>query len=388
MGDSKIRIMPDCHQGKGCVIGFTATLNDRVVPNLVGVDIGCGISVVKLGKISDVNLSLIDDIIRDYIPAGFNVHNKPIIEFSILSELYCYTSLSNIERIKCSIGTLGGGNHFIELGKDSENNLYLIIHTGSRNLGFQVANYYQNMAIELNNNKNKDSYNTEIDKVIREYKSKGKVKKIELALKALWNKYKNIETEIPEELCYLGEEWKHLYFHDMQICQYFATLNRITIANIILDELYGTDIDDYEFFETIHNYIDLKNKIIRKGAISAYEGEKLLVPINMRDGSILCKGKGNPDWNYSAPHGAGRIMSRRKAQETLSLADYKNEMKNIYTTSVNKYTLDEAPMSYKPMKEIVDNIHDTVEVLDIIKPIYNFKDSSGSNNMKGGHNNI
>ncbi len=384
MGGSKIRIMPDCHQGTGCVIGFTATLNNKVIPNLVGVDIGCGISVVKLGKVSDVNLPLLDDIIRNYIPAGFNVHNKPIMEFLMLSELYCYTSLSNLERIKCSIGTLGGGNHFIELGKDSENNLYLIIHTGSRNLGFQVANYYQNMAIELNNGNN---YNTAKNEFIKECRGRGKVKKIELALKVLWNKYKNIEAEIPKELCYLGDEWRYLYFHDAQICQHFATLNRATIADIILDKLYGTGIDNYEFFETIHNYIDFKNKIIRKGAVSAYEGEKLLIPINMRDGSILCKGKGNPDWNYSAPHGAGRIMSRRKAQETLSLADYKNEMKNIYTTSVNKYTLDEAPMSYKPMREIIDNIHDTVEILDIIKPIYNFKDSSGSNNMRGGHNN-
>lgn len=327
----KIRIMPDTHAGVGCVIGFTANLGDKVVPNIVGVDIGCGIQVVELKK-TYVDLGKLDKVINKYIPAGREIHKKKVYNFEKLENLHCYGKLKNIDRIKRSIGTLGGGNHFIEVNQDSEGNYYLVIHSGSRNLGKQVALYYQKVAVEL---------------------QKGK--------------------SYPSSFCFLEGQWKDRYLHDMKICQEYASLNRRVMANIILGEIFGTSIEDYNSFETVHNYINFKDNIIRKGSISAYKGEKIIIPINMRDGSLICIGKGNEDWNYSAPHGAGRIMSRKQAKKSISIEDYRDSMEGIYTTSVNLSTLDEAPMAYKPMEEIISNIGETAEVLKIIKPVYNFK---------------
>jgi len=366
----KIRIMPDCHAGKGCVIGFTADLGDKVIPNLIGVDIGCGVLTVELGRV-DINLQKLDDIIHQYIPSGYNVHEGRVVKFPELQELYCYRELKDSKRIERSIGTLGGGNHFIEANKDDEDNIYLVVHSGSRNLGKQVAEYYQNLAIELRSGK--ENLFLEKNKVIKEYKEQGRSNEIQAVLKQLEAKYKSIQPNYPRELCYLDGVWKQSYLHDMNICQNYAELNRKTIAGIILKNLFKDKSYNFNCFQTIHNYINFKDNIIRKGSISAYKGEKVLIPINMRDGSLLCIGKGNTDWNYSAPHGAGRIMSRGKAKENISMEEYQKSMEGIYTTSVNNSTLDEAPMAYKPIEEIVNSIDDTVEILKEIKPIYNFK---------------
>ncbi len=365
--DCKVRIMPDVHAGKGCVIGFTADLGDKVIPNIVGVDIGCGMKTIQLGKV-ELDLEKLDKVIRENIPSGRNVHEGRLNRFDKLQELYCYRILRDTKRIERSIGTLGGGNHFIEVDVDSEGNKYLIIHTGSRNLGNQVARYYQNLAIELMQGKG-DIYERQ-EKLIAEYKEQGKRKEIKNALKKLHKEFKPSPLNIPKDLCYLTGKYSQQYLHDMRICQEYADLNRQTIAKIILDS-YG--IDSVSEFSTVHNYIDHDSNIVRKGAISAKKGELLLIPINMRDGCILGVGKGNKDWNESAPHGAGRLMSRSKAKKTLSLDEFKESMSGVYTTSVGLATLDEAPMAYKPIEEIVDNITDTVEVLEIIKPIYNFK---------------
>ncbi|KRQ86433.1 RNA-splicing ligase RtcB [Caloramator mitchellensis] len=368
--DCSIRIMPDAHAGVGCVIGFTANLGDKVIPNLVGVDIGCGMQVVELGKI-EINLAELDEIINKYIPSGQNVHEGRMVKFSELQELHCYRELKDTKRIERSIGTLGGGNHFIELDRDEEGRMYLVIHTGSRNLGKQAAEYYQNIAIDLCSGKG--DYYEKREIIIKNYKEQGKKHLIQKVLKELKEQYDALEPKYKKDLCFLSGDFREKYLHDMDICQRYATLNRKTIANIILNRLFKKSIDEFEHFETIHNYINFKDNIIRKGSISAYKGEKVIIPMNMRDGSLICIGKGNPDWNYSAPHGAGRIMSRNKAKELLSMNDFKESMKGIYTTSVSENTLDEAPMAYKPMEEIVNNIKDTVEIVKIIKPIYNFK---------------
>ncbi len=368
--ESKIRIMPDTHAGKGCVIGFTANLGDKVIPNLIGVDIGCGMLCVKLGKI-DVDLHKLDDTIHQYIPAGRNIHEGRILKFPELQELNCYRELKETKRIERSIGTLGGGNHFIELNQDDKNNVYLVIHSGSRNLGKQVADYYQNLAIELRSGK--QDYYLKREQIIKEYKEQGKRKEIQSALKKLDAEYQTAQPDYPKELCFLEGVWRERYLHDMQICQEYALLNRATMASIILDKWLNRNYHHFESFQTIHNYINFKDNIIRKGSISAYKDEKVLIPINMRDGSLLCVGKGNPDWNYSAPHGAGRLMSRGKAKENISMEEYRKSMEGIFTTSVNLSTLDEAPMAYKSMNDIVDNIGDTVDILKVIKPIYNFK---------------
>jgi len=264
-----------------------------------------------------------------------------------------------------------GGNHFIELNVDDEENIYLVIHSGSRNLGKQVAEYYQNIAIDLCSGKG--DYYDKRESMIEEYKKEGKKELLQSDLKKLKKKYDDMLPSYPKELCYLTGNFKEKYLNDMNICQEYAVLNRITMASIILEKLFNKKIKDFKYFNTTHNYINFKDNIIRKGSISAYEGEKVLIPINMRDGSILAVGKGNPDWNYSAPHGAGRLMSRTKAKESLSLEEYKKSMEGIYSTSVNEGTLDEAPMAYKPIEEIINNIKDTVDILKIIKPIYNFK---------------
>lgn len=365
-----IAIMPDTHAGKGCVIGFTANLGDKVIPNIVGVDIGCGMLTVELGKL-DIDLVELDNVIHKYIPSGMKVHEGRIVRFPQLQELHCYRNLKDTKRIERSIGSLGGGNHFIELDKDEQDNLYLVIHSGSRNLGKQVAEHYQNLAIDLCSGK--EDYYIKRERIITEYKTMGKRKLIGGALKELKVQYDALTPSYPKDLCFLTGVYRDQYLHDMNICQEYATLNRETMANIILEKLLGKSLSDFSHFTTIHNYINFKDNIIRKGSISAYEGERVLIPINMRDGSILAVGKGNPDWNYSAPHGAGRLMSRNKAKEMLSMEDYKKSMEGIFTTSVNEATLDEAPMAYKPIDEIIKNIKDTVDIIKIIRPVYNFK---------------
>ena len=366
----KVRIMPDVHAGKGCVIGFTADLGNKVIPNIVGVDIGCGMLTVKLGNI-DIDFDKLDKAIRKRVPSGRDVHEGRIVRFKQLQNLHCYRQLKDAKRLERSIGTLGGGNHFIEIDIDDDNNKYLIIHTGSRNLGKQVAEYYQNLAIELMQGKDK-LYEMQ-NKLIKEYKEQGRRKEIQEAIKELHRKYNPNPLNIPKELCYLTGEYRQMYLDDMAICQEFASLNRMTIAESILDEMKWNTINS---FETIHNYIDLESNIVRKGAISAKDKEKVLIPINMRDGCIIGYGKGNEDWNCSAPHGAGRIMSRSKAKEIVSLEEFEKSMDGIYTTSVNESTIDESPMVYKTMNEIVENIEGTVYIYKIIKPVYNFKASN------------
>lgn len=333
---SKVRIMPDVHQGMGCVIGFTADMGDKVIPNIVGVDIGCGMLTVELGDLW-LDLAELDRIISQKIPSGRHVHKHKEYGFDRLKELYMFGQLKDTPRMEKSIGSLGGGNHFIEIGVDSQENKYLVIHSGSRNLGNQVARLYQNLAIDL------------------------------------CNKGRNAKATYPKDLCYLTGDHRKEYLHDMKICQEYASFNRRVMAKIILENLFEKRLSDFFYFETVHNYINFKDNIIRKGAISAYEGERVLIPINMRDGSILAVGKGNKEWNYSAPHGAGRVLSRTDAKKELKLEDFKRSMKDIYSTSVGKDTLDESPSAYKTMDEILDCIGETVEVIDILRPIYNYK---------------
>ncbi|WMM24948.1 RtcB family protein [Tissierella sp. MB52-C2] len=368
--DSKVRIMPDVHQGMGCVIGFTADMGDKVIPNIVGVDIGCGMLTVELGHI-DIDLPKLDDIIHKRIPSGKSTHNERKSKFDKLNDLYCFRDLKDTKRIERSIGTLGGGNHFIEVGVDSKNNKYLVIHSGSRNLGKQVAEIYQRLAIDLCSGK--EDYFIKRDEIITGYKAEGKRKEIKKVLEELKKEYDNLQPSYPKALCYLTGEYREKYLHDMKICQEYASLNREVMVDIILQSLFKKGLHEFTYFETIHNYINFKDNIIRKGAISAYEGEKVLIPINMRDGSIVAIGKGNPDWNYSAPHGAGRLMSRNVAKESVNLDDFRKSMEGIYSTSVNEYTLDESPFAYKPIEEILNNITETAKIVDIIRPIYNFK---------------
>ena len=366
----KIRIMPDVHAGAGCVIGFTADLGDKAIPNIVGVDIGCGMLTTNLGNI-DINFGKLDDVIRRYVPSGKNVHEveNPIVN-DIIDKLYCKNELKNKEWLKKSCGTLGGGNHFIEVDTDSNGNKYLVIHSGSRNIGKQVAEIYQQMAID--DISGKSNFKEESEKLIAEYKKNGKEREISNAIKELKQSYKNDSPKIPKDLSYLVGEHREMYLHDMKLCQEFADTNRKTMRNIICIHM-GWKIE--ETFQTIHNYIEHDTNIVRKGAISARKGEKLLIPINMRDGCIIGIGKGNADWNQSAPHGAGRIMSRSKAKEEKSVEEFEKSMQGIYTTSVNQSTIDESPMAYKSMDEILENIKDTVEIEKIVKPIYNFKAS-------------
>lgn len=367
--ECKVRIMPDVHAGKGCVIGFTANLGDKVIPNIVGVDIGCGMLTVKLQNM-DVDLQKLDEVIRKYIPSGREVHEGRQVKFDTLKELRCYRELKDTKRLERSIGTLGGGNHFIEVDMDNEGYKYLIIHSGSRNLGKQVADGYQKLAIELMEGKDK-LYEMQ-EKLIAEYKSTGRRKETQSAIKELNKKYNPNPLNIPKELCYLTGKYRDDYLHDMKICQEYAELNRNTMADIIINEM---KLSEQERFQTVHNYIEHESNVVRKGAISAKKDEKLLIPINMRDGCILGIGKGNDDWNQSAPHGAGRIMSRTKAKEIVNIEEYRKSMEGIYTTSINEKTIDEAPIVYKPIDEIIENIKDTVDILKILKPIYNFKAS-------------
>jgi len=370
--DSKIRIMPDCHAGAGCVIGTTMAISDKIVPNLVGVDIGCGMFCIKLGSIN-LDFEKIDKFIRNKIPHGMSNNKEMVADFKDeINTLLCLRELhKNAPEFNLAIGSLGGGNHFIEIDIDEENNYWLVIHSGSRNMGLQIAKYYQEKAFDYHNGIDEE-FEKEKLALIKEYKNNGKRNQIQNAVDVLKKKHKK-ESHIPKDFCYLEGRLMQDYLHDMGIAQKFATLNRETMAKRIVIECLGMDYSQLESFTTIHNYIDLKNNILRKGAVSAQDGEILIIPINMHDGSLICRGKGNPDWNFSAPHGAGRLMSRTQAKETLDLNEFQNSMSEIYTTSVNLNTLDEAPSAYKPMQEIIDNISDTVDILSIIKPAYNFK---------------
>lgn len=360
---SQIRIMPDVHAGKGCTIGTTMTITDKAVPNVVGVDIGCGMYTVDLGR-ADLDLERLDEAAH-YVPSGMDVWEDRQEPFD-LQGLRCYRNLRDTRRLERSLGTLGGGNHFIEVDVSEDGTRFLIIHSGSRNLGKQVAEYYQHLAVELN--QGKEEYFQKRDALIREYKETGRRTEIQAALKQL--RWTEKETTIPEDLCFVYGKHLEDYLHDVEICQRFARRNRELMAEILVDRC-GLEVG--ESFHTIHNYIDTKEMILRKGAIAAHEGERVLIPINMRDGSVLARGKGNPEWNYSAPHGAGRILSRTAAREELSLEDYRRQMEGIYTTSVSEETLDEAPMAYKSLKDIIDVIQESVDIIEVLRPIYNFK---------------
>ena len=363
--DSKIRIMPDVHAGKGCTIGTTMTITDKVVPNMVGVDIGCGMYTVALGKV-DIDFEKFDEAAH-FIPCGRNVWEGRQERFD-LSVLRCYRNLKDTKRLERSLGTLGGGNHFIEIDTDEDGHKYLVIHSGSRNLGTQVAEFYQGIAIDLN--LGKEDYYKQREEIIRAYKEEGRRSEIQFALKTLEKSFEAKEPTMPRELCYLYGTFMEDYLHDINICQQFAKRNREKMAEVLLER---TGLTGYEAFQTIHNYIDVDEMILRKGSVSAKNGEKLLIPINMRDGSLICVGKGNSEWNNSAPHGAGRLMSRSAAFERLTMEEYQKEMAGIYTTCVNTSTLDESPMAYKNMDEIVANIEPTADIIAHIKPIYNFK---------------
>ena len=360
---SQIRIMPDVHAGKGCTIGTTMTVIDKAVPNVVGVDIGCGMYTVKLTE-REIDLERLDEAAH-FIPSGMNVWEGRQTRFD-LQELRCFRNLKDSRYLERSLGTLGGGNHFIEVDRAADGTLYLVIHSGSRNLGLQVANHYQNLAIDLN--KGKEEYFAKRDALIAEYKATGRRTEIQEALKQL--RWQEKETTIPEDLCFVYGQYLNDYLHDVEICQRFARENRELMAKILLERSGLTAVSA---FHTIHNYIDTEEKILRKGAIAAHKGELVLIPINMRDGSVLAVGKGNPEWNYSAPHGAGRIMSRTAAKEQLDVEEYRREMAGIYSTSVNEATLDEAPMAYKSLSDIIDVIAESVDVIEVLKPIYNFK---------------
>lgn len=365
--NSRVRIMPDVHAGKGCTIGTTMTVTDKACPNIVGVDIGCGMYTVKLAE-NELDFVRIDEAAH-YIPSGMNTWEGRIERFD-LTGLRCYRSLRDSKRLERSLGTLGGGNHFIEIDKATDGTCYLVIHSGSRNLGKQVAEIYQRLAIDLH--AGKENYFIRRDEIIRTYKAEGRRGEIQQALKSIEKEYKAKTPNVPEDLCWLYGAFLEDYLHDVEICQQFARRNREKMAEILLER---TGMTGVEAFHTIHNYIDTNEMILRKGAIAAHTGEMVLIPINMRDGSVLAVGKGNPEWNFSAPHGAGRIMSRSKAKEALNLEAYKAAMSGIYTTSVNEKTIDEAPMAYKSINDIIDAIRESVDIVDIMKPVYNFKAS-------------
>lgn len=372
---SKIRIMPDTHAGKGCVIGTTMTLQDKVIPNLVGVDIGCGMLAIKL-KEKEIDLKLLDEVINKYVPAGFEIHESPVSR-SFADKIIAPV---DVDKAFKSLSSLGGGNHFLEIDRDSRGNLWLVVHTGSRHLGIEVCEYYQNRAYEkLQESAKGGSLKQLINSTISELKTAHREKEISKQIEKIKADYeRENNTKVPRELAYLTGQDFDDYIHDMQLTQQHAAINRKCIADTIITkmDLHPVSKDccyDEDYFDTIHNYIDCDNMILRKGSVSAELGEWLIIPMNMRDGSLICIGKGNPDWNYSAPHGAGRIMSRSQAKDRVNLDDFEESMKGIYSTSVCESIIDESPFVYKPMQEIIDNIKDTVEIVDIIKPIYNFK---------------
>lgn len=383
--DKKIRIMPDVHAGAGCVIGFTGDLGDKVIPNIVGVDIGCGMRILKFCALPCIDFHAFHEHIRANVPSGKIVREekfgfKPLAgeEMEIyreakqlVTELYCYREIKDSGRINKAIGSLGGGNHFIELDKDDEGNVYLVIHTGSRNLGKQVAEIYQAKAVK-HLTAGADEFEATVKRTIEEYKAAGRRSELQSVIKKMRREYQVAEPSLPADLCYLEGEVREQYLHDMRLCQRWAVLNRKLISLLLMRFFAGVEIT--EEFESVHNYIGDDN-MIRKGSISAAAGERCIIPLNMRDGSLLCTGKGNPDWNCSAPHGAGRVLSRTQAYETISMEDFKASMQGIYSESVNDLTRDESPMVYKPASEIIANIGDTVAINTIIRPIFNFKAS-------------
>jgi len=370
VAESIIRLMPDVHAGAGCTIGTTMTIKDKIVPNLVGVDIGCGMETIILASNTAAAKNFdpvrLDEIIHSEIPSGMDVRENPheYVSRIALNEIRCRSIQP--ERAKKSIGTLGGGNHFIEANRDDDDNLYIVVHSGSRHLGKEIAEYYQEEAW-MQRNKNRK---TDIAGYIAKLKSEGLKKEIQTRIEQI---KAQIITDVPQDLAYLDDDLFDDYINDMKITQYFALLNRKAMIDVIMKGLNIPADTGYEQFTTIHNYIDTDKMILRKGAVSAEKGEKLIIPINMRDGSIICEGLGNPDWNYSSPHGAGRIMSRKKAFVILKMEDYEKAMEGIYSTSVNKDTIDESPMAYKNMDDIIANISPTADILKIIKPIYNYK---------------
>ncbi len=362
--DKRVRVMPDVHYGTGCVVGFTAPLGDKIIPNVLGVDLGCGMLTVELGKI-DIPLPALDDFIKRRIPYG-STHRKERHAEELIERLYCFRHLTELERVYGALGTLGGGNHFIEIDEDEEGCKYLIIHSGSRNLGLQVAKHYQRLAVEECKNAAKE----ERERVTAELSAQKRPEDIPDAIAKINAKHAH-KTKIPAELCYLEGVSMERYLHDLALCQVFASENRRKMAEEILKFLR---VYKYTSFETVHNFID-KDGMIRKGAIPAHEGQKVLIPMNMRDGCIIAVGKGNEDWNFSAPHGAGRLCRRSEARELFTVEEYEMEMKGIYSSTVGASTLDESPMVYKPMEEIVRLISPTVKIIKIIRPIYNFKAS-------------
>ena len=362
---SRIRIMPDVHAGRGCTIGTTMTITDKAVPNVVGVDIGCGMYTVNLGR-GELDLERLDRVVHG-IPSGHDVWNGRREAFD-LTALRCFRDLGDTPRLERSLGTLGGGNHFIEIDRGDDGTNYLVIHSGSRNLGKQVANHYQRTAVDQQ--RGLDSIPLQREELIRTLREQGRTAEIQQALKALETEYETKEPPVPRDLCWLSGSPLQDYLHDVEICQRFARRSREIMADIILQRAHLTAV---EAFHTIHNYIDTEEMILRKGAIAAHQGEKVLIPINMRDGSVLAVGKGNPEWNYSAPHGAGRLMSRAKAKETIDMEAYRQAMAGVYSTSVSEGTLDESPMAYKSLADIIGVIGDTVDIIDVMKPVYNFK---------------
>lgn len=384
--DKKIRIMPDVHAGAGCVIGFTGNLGDKVIPNIVGVDIGCGMRVISLGKLSDIDFHAFNEHIRSNVPSGKIVREsrfgfKPLVgeEMDIYREakelvttMHCYHDLKDTARINKAIGSLGGGNHFIELDMDDEGIVYLVIHTGSRNLGKQVADIYQARAIKHLTD-GTDELEESIRRTIDEYKAAGRRSELQDVIKKMRREYRASEPRQPRNLCYVEGEAREHYLHDMRLCQKWAVLNRRIIAMLLL-EFFAVKEEDVECFESVHNYISDDN-MIRKGSISAAKRERCIIPLNMRDGSLICTGKGNIEWNCSAPHGAGRVLSRSQAYDKITIEDFEASMAGIYSESVNDFTRDESPMVYKPASEIIANIEDTVTIDKVIRPIFNFKAS-------------
>lgn len=392
--DKKIRIMPDVHAGAGCVIGFTGDLGDKVIPNIVGVDIGCGMRVIKLGKIADIDFHAFNEHILATVPSGMMVREekkgfRQLVgeELDVyreakrlVREMHCYRELKMTERINKAIGSLGGGNHFIELDRDDEGCVYIVIHTGSRNLGKQVAEHYQARAV-MHLTEGADDFEASIKRTIEEYKAAGRRAELNKVIKQMRKQQKDAAPTLPPALCYVEGEAREQYLHDMRLCQRWASLNRRLIGMLLLKHFTVTSPDGTsaplrveEEFDTIHNYISDDN-IIRKGVISAAEGERCIIPLNMRDGSLICVGKGNEEWNCSAPHGAGRVLSRSQAYAAVSMEEFAASMEGIYSESVNDFTRDESPQVYKPASEIIGNIGDTVAIATHIRPIFNFKAS-------------
>jgi tRNA-splicing ligase RtcB len=359
---SKIRIMPDTHAGAGCTIGTTMTIADKVVPNLVGVDIGCGMAVAEINITGDINYDQLDSVVRKHVPSGFSVRPKPHEYLGHLDYLLDnVVAPFNRDRAEKSIGTLGGGNHFIELNRGDDGKVYLVIHSGSRNLGKQIAEHYQDKAYD-----ELTDVSHERQEIIDRLTAEGRQREISEAISSL------SKPKVSRQLAYLqGQSFKD-YMNDMRIAQRYAWVSREAMIAEIVKNM-GWSLVEGESFTTVHNYIDLETMILRKGAISAQKDEKVIIPINMRDGSIIAYGKGNPDWNFSGPHGAGRLMSRSKAKQAVAMADFEETMKGVWSTSVVESTLDESPFAYKPMEEILSNVTDSVDVSKIIKPLYNFK---------------